>query len=38
MSGDIVATLLTNICGEFGVVSMFGFWRCSELYSSERAE
>jgi hypothetical protein len=38
MSGDIVVTLLTNIGGGFGVVSMFDFWWCSELSSSERAE
>jgi hypothetical protein len=38
MSGDIVVTLLTNICGGFGVVSIFYFWWCSELSSSDRAE
>jgi hypothetical protein len=38
MSGDIVVTLLTNIGGGFGVVSILDFWWCSELSSSERAE
>jgi hypothetical protein len=28
----------TNIRGDFGVASMFDFWWCSELSSSERAE